>query len=253
MTSRTSSPATSRMASPAADPATRLAAIEAALAGVRDPEVDQPITTMGFVAGIGMNDDGVQITLRLPTYFCAPNFTYLMMADARQAVEAVVGPGRVRVRLDGHFESNRLNAGLDGVRDRFRRKTFLVRQERVCRRLEQEGHSLLELTVGDLPPWQECADYLAQRAKLGISCAPDAVFLVAADGTPVPPHRLHTHRRAATVLGLSFASNGALCQSLLVARYVGPRRPEGRARRRRRVCTRMKRASCDWTRCRYLR
>jgi metal-sulfur cluster biosynthetic enzyme len=218
---------------------TTLAAIQAALDRVRDPEVDRPITTMGFVAEVGLDDDGVRITLRLPTYFCAPNFSHLMMADAKRAVEEVVGAGRVRVHLADHSESGRLNAGLaagqrfsmtfgreatgdlEGLRDRFRRKTFLVRQERVCRRLDQERPAidLLALALADLPAWPECEEYLEMRAKLGISCDPPAPFLVAADGTPVRRERLRTHRRAASVIGLSFAANGSLCQSLLAVRY----------------------------------
>ncbi len=34
--------------------------------------------------------------LRLPTYFCAPNFAFLMVADAYDAVSAVPGVPRPR-------------------------------------------------------------------------------------------------------------------------------------------------------------
>lgn len=225
---------------------TDLAAVYEALAEVRDPEVDRPITAMGFVDAVEERPDGVHVTLRLPTYFCAPNFAYLMMDDARRAVAAVVGPDRVHVALHGHFESGRLSdamaadrsfsqtfggeaAGeLDELRDRFRRKTFLVRQERLCRRLEADGvEDLLGLTVGELPSTSDVGDYLALRRELGIDCAQSSPFLVAADGTLVRPERLHLHRRSATVLGTSFDSNGALCQSLLASRYPQPSSPEG--------------------------
>lgn len=220
---------------------TDLAAVYRALSEVRDPEVDRPITAMGFVDAVEQRADGVHVTLRLPTYFCAPNFAYLMMADAQRAVDAVVGPGRARVALHGHFESGRLSdamaadrsfsqtfgeeaAGeLDELRDRFRRKTFLVRQERLCRRLEAAGvEDLLGLTIGALPSTADTSDYLTLRRDLGIDCTPSSPLLVAADGTPVRPERLHLHRRSATVLGASFDSNGALCQSLLASRYAQP-------------------------------
>ena len=59
----------------------------AALATVRDPELDEPITTLGFVASCTVSPEGqAQVRLRLPTYFCAPNFAFLMVADAYDAV-----------------------------------------------------------------------------------------------------------------------------------------------------------------------
>ena len=46
-----------------------------ALGEVRDPELDEPITALGFVASAEVSDDGeAEVHLRLPTYFCAPNF-----------------------------------------------------------------------------------------------------------------------------------------------------------------------------------
>ena len=67
----------------------------AALATVRDPELDEPITALGFVASCVVSCEGrAVVRLRLPTYFCAPNFAFLMVADAYDAVTAV--PGRAR-------------------------------------------------------------------------------------------------------------------------------------------------------------
>ena len=63
-----------------------------ALSAVRDPELDEPITTLGFVASCTVSADGqARVRLRLPTYFCAPNFAFLMVADAYDAVSAVDG------------------------------------------------------------------------------------------------------------------------------------------------------------------
>ncbi len=49
-----------------------------ALSGVRDPELDEPITDLDFVPALEIVDDSVRVRLRLPTYFCAPNFAYLI-------------------------------------------------------------------------------------------------------------------------------------------------------------------------------
>src|SRR5262245_45441354 len=66
------------------------ARVLAALDAVRDPELDEPITALGFVASCTVSADGdAQARLRLPTYFCAPNFAFLMVADAYDAMSAV--------------------------------------------------------------------------------------------------------------------------------------------------------------------
>ena len=42
------------------------AAILDALATVTDPELDEPITDLGFVRSVSIDDDGVTVHLRLP-------------------------------------------------------------------------------------------------------------------------------------------------------------------------------------------
>jgi metal-sulfur cluster biosynthetic enzyme len=213
-----------------------------ALAEVHDPEVDQPVTDMGFIREVVVDDGEVVVHMQLPTYFCAPNFTYLMVEDVRRAAEAVAGGHRVRVELDGHFESAAINRGaaggqgfaevfagqatedLDAIRDRFGRKTFLIRQEHVCRELESAGvrpGDLASLCLADVESYaaDSYARYLTTREELGIDCRPGAQFLVAADGRPVGPEQIRTHRRSASVLAISFEGNGHLCRSLIAERY----------------------------------
>jgi metal-sulfur cluster biosynthetic enzyme len=83
-----------------------------ALATVRDPELDEPITELGFVNEAEVHEGHVSVRLRLPTYFCAPNFAYLMVADACDAVRAVPGVVTADVRLEDHFASEEINAGV---------------------------------------------------------------------------------------------------------------------------------------------
>ena len=83
-----------------------------ALGTVLDPELDQSVTELDFVAELRVDGSDVHVDLRLPTYFCAPNFAYLMVADAHDAVRAVDGVQRVRVRLLDHFASEEINAGV---------------------------------------------------------------------------------------------------------------------------------------------
>ena len=67
-------------------------AILDALASVRDPELDTSIVELGFVTACWLDEGGTaHIRLRLPTYFCAPNFAYLMVSDAHAAVVGIDG------------------------------------------------------------------------------------------------------------------------------------------------------------------
>jgi len=82
-----------------------------ALGTVYDPELDEPITTLGFVGSLVVTDDGdVSVRLRLPTPQCAPNFAFLMAADARAALERVAGLRQVLIELEDHYTGDEINA-----------------------------------------------------------------------------------------------------------------------------------------------
>jgi len=69
-----------------------------ALGGVYDPELDEPITELGFVGSCAVSPAGdVDVVLRLPTPQCAPNFAWLMVSDARECVSHAPGVGAVSV------------------------------------------------------------------------------------------------------------------------------------------------------------
>ena len=58
---------------------------------VSDPELDQSVAEMGFVNSVEIGAGGaVRISFRLPTFWCAPNFAFLMAHDMREAVERLV-------------------------------------------------------------------------------------------------------------------------------------------------------------------
>ena len=52
-----------------------------------DPELDEPVTELGFVERVAVDGDTVEVDFRLPTYWCAANFAFLMVDDIRIAVE----------------------------------------------------------------------------------------------------------------------------------------------------------------------
>ena len=65
------------------------------------------------MASCTVSGDGVaSVHLRLPTFFCAPNFSFLMVADAYDAVSAVEGVTRAEIVLDDHHASAEINGGV---------------------------------------------------------------------------------------------------------------------------------------------
>ena len=214
-----------------------------ALSGVRDPELDEPITDLEFVSEIKTGDDAVDVQLRLPTSFCAPNFAYLMVHDAREALLAVPGVRRARVVLDDHHAAEEINAGaadgrgfeatfssfeetggddLDELREIFRRKAFVGRQEKLARKLLAEGHSpeeLARMKISDLPASEQREKYLQRREELGLDTAEDAPFLVSVEGETVPEEAVVEHLRRARLTRLSVESNGSFCRAVLEARH----------------------------------
>ncbi|NGN69900.1 iron-sulfur cluster assembly protein [Streptomyces sp. A7024] len=208
-----------------------------ALGTVHDPELDEPITDLGFVTEAARTGAHVQVKLRLPTYFCAPNFAYLMVADAHDAVRKVPGVASVEIRLEDHFAAEEINAGvaaqsgfagtfpglateeLAHLRETFRRKAYLAALERLCRTLPPTA-DLPALTLADLPPSAQLTALLDRRRALGLPTAPGAPLLLDEQGAPLPPDRL----RFAQAVRVSIEGNAGWCRGLLATRY-GPAQP----------------------------
>jgi metal-sulfur cluster biosynthetic enzyme len=218
------------------DPADVLAALDT----VRDPELDEPVTSLGFVTSCTVSGEGVaRVRLRLPTYFCAPNFAFLMVADAHEAVSAVPGVRRAEIVLEDHFASDTINSGvaartgfahsfgglaageLDRLRADFIRKAVLAGTDRVCRPLLAAGRTereLAGLTLGDLPPSADSERLRARRTELGLPAGDDAPLLVdPVTGGAVREPVLHLRRSRLT--RVSAEANGAVCRGLLHQRY----------------------------------
>jgi len=212
-----------------------------ALSTVKDPELDEPITDLGFVEAVEFEGTNVCVTLRLPTYFCAPNFAFMMATDAKRVLQPIEGIEGVTVRLIDHHASDDINAGLadelrfeetfsgeaieglDGLRELFRRKAFIARQERLARLLERSGISverMAALTLGELPQGEETDRYLEHRAELGIGTSPTDPFLVGADGNVIPEESIVQHLRFARTVRISIEGNAAFCGGLLKTRYA---------------------------------
>ncbi len=217
----------------------------AALEAVRDPELDEPITSLGFVASCTVSADGdAEVRLRLPTYFCAPNFAYLMVADAYDAVSVLPGVRRASVVLEDHFASDAINGGvaaqagfvrsfdgeavaeLDQLRADFLRKAVMAGTDQVCRPLLAAGTepaALLAMTLGDVPPSRALTRLRERRAELGLPAGDAASLLIdPATGAPVSPGSVPLHLRKAQLTRTSIEANSGICRGMLRHRYATP-------------------------------
>ncbi|MGH3321174.1 MAG: iron-sulfur cluster assembly protein [Streptosporangiaceae bacterium] len=212
-----------------------------ALSTVRDPELDRPVTDLGFVAGLSVEAGVARVRLRLPTFFCAPNFAYLMVADARDALAAVPDLRGAEVRLEDHFAAEEINTGAAAVgggfvdtfpgladgelaelRRTFASKAHLAAQERLARRLGREGWAAADLSglrLGDVPASTDLDRVRRRRVDLGLSAGDDTPVFTDDTGRAVPADELPAHLRFARAVRVSVDGNADWCQGLLSTRY----------------------------------
>jgi metal-sulfur cluster biosynthetic enzyme len=203
--------------------------VQDALGTVYDPELDEPITTLGFVGSAVVDGGAVSVRLRLPTPQCAPNFAFLMAADAARALWRLDGVTSVDVVLEDHYTGAEINATvnaggsfadafpgetrgeLDALRALFQRKALLARQARLLSEVPRR--------LGDLegPDAERCREL---RRALGIDASDDAAPFVTGDGVPVDATDVR-FRRMASMTALSLETNGGMCRDLLRVRYGG--------------------------------
>ena len=219
------------------------AQVQACLATVMDPELDESVTELGFVTTVELPGDGeVRIGFRLPTYWCAANFAFLMADDMRRAVQALPWVTRVGVQLHDHMYAEAINqgvadgagfqaafgadaeGGLDALRRTFLLKAFQRRQEALLQHLLDAGHEPVALVALDIEALRRLPldaegetlveRYLARRDLVG---GADFVF-VDAEGEPIAATTLRDHLRGLRRVGVNAEFNGTLCRGLLAVR-----------------------------------
>ena len=215
--------------------------VMAALDTVRDPELDESIVSLDFVASCTASPEGaVEVRLRLPTYFCAPNFAFLMVADAYDAAMRVDGVASASIVLDDHFAATVINKGvaaragfarsfqgeaqgeLEELRADFLRKAVLAGQDRVARPLLAQGWTpdrLASARLGDVPPSADLERLRERRRLLGLPASDADPLLVDANGKPVTLKELPLHLRRARTTRVGMEVNGGYCRGLLAERY----------------------------------
>ena len=225
---------------------------------VLDPELDEPILKLGFVKSIEAEGDHLTIELHLPTYWCAPNFSYMMAEDTRRELLTVEGLHDVTVRLKDHFAAGTIEASVNAgksfseafpdeasenlcqLSDLFLRKGYIRRQERLLQNLKNVGLSFEEiasLRIGDLYfEGESCRirrsddqicdvgeaevarQYFQRRTEMDLDCSPTAPLIIDLRGREVTAEQLEKYLIRARTVRVSLQANGAFCAAVLAAR-----------------------------------
>jgi metal-sulfur cluster biosynthetic enzyme len=220
-----------------------------ALATVIDPELDEPITDLGFVHTLTVSPGGaVELHLRLPTSFCSPNFAYLMASDAKDVLMQMKWTRSVVVELDDHHDSDIINAGLaadagyrgtfrhealdslDELRTTFHRKAHTAAMERCLTALlrsepARRESSLGTVTLAELPSGRATDALLRHRQILGLPTGSNSLVMVDHTGTGYASDAVPMALRRARSTRISIDGNAHFCRGLLRTRYADTEDP----------------------------
>ena len=225
----------------------REAEIWTCLQGVTDPELDESVTELNFITKVDVGPGNrVHIEFRLPTYWCAADFSFLMADDMRRAVGALDWVEGVSVVLGEHMYADKINAGLaeglsfqetfgaeadgslDDLRQTFLVKAFQRRQAALLNHLAAMGLppeivvalplAELESLSGDDEGGKLVRRYIERRSVVG-PVHPDAFAFVDADGARLEAEKLSTYVSGLRRVGVNAEFNSALCRGLLSVRF----------------------------------
>ena len=213
-----------------------------ALDTVLDPELDEPVTSLRFVTRVSVDGDAVAVDFRLPTYWCSPNFAWIMAEDMRDALAALPWTSAVTVTLAEHLFAAKINSAvnsgtgfgeafadahgdLTALRATFRRKAYLGRMATLVDSLRAAGRSdteLLAMRVGELralsgendvgPP---ALRYLELRAVFGGPCGADDAAFRTLEGEDIAPDALPSFLRGVRMARRGVEANGEMCRIYL--------------------------------------
>jgi metal-sulfur cluster biosynthetic enzyme len=225
----------------------RLEQVRAALDTVTDPEIDESVAALEFISHVEVNDDNdVCVEFRLPTFWCAPNFAFMMASDMRDAVTEIDWVHSVSVRLLDHFSADLINRGialkqdfrdafpgetdddLESVRLKFLGKAFERRQELLMRHLLGIGCKaewMTQISLQDLMGLSLDSEgarlrtlYIFAWRRLRAE-RPDAdLAFVALNEDPLEPSQLPNYLRKIGGVRRNAEYNGLICRSLLAER-----------------------------------
>jgi metal-sulfur cluster biosynthetic enzyme len=218
-----------------------------ALGSVTDPEIDESVTSLEFVTSVRIESGNkVHIEFRLPTYWCAPNFAFLMASDMRDAVAELPWVDNVTVGLLDHFSADLINRSialrqdfrdafpgetdddLSEIRKKFLGKAFERRQELLARHLLANGYPAARITrfnlhdLMSLPLGTEGAGlrnlYLYIWRKIRHGWTDQTLAFTTVEGKPLDPDGFTVYLRKLAGVRRNAEFNGFICRSLLAAR-----------------------------------
>lgn len=221
---------------------------------VMDPELDEPVTDMGFIEAVsvagpttGRNICTVEIAFRLPTYWCSPNFAFLMAEGIKREVETLPWVGQAIVTLQDHMAAEEMNKvintggafsdvfadlmpgeNLDALREKFDQKAFQRRQEVVIKALIWKGYltqDIVKLTLADLSLIRfEDAEENRQRTRYAALLTSKRLARRAGDlafptyqGAPIDDFQTYMGLLRSVRINMEFS--GSLCRGLKHSRY----------------------------------
>jgi metal-sulfur cluster biosynthetic enzyme len=220
---------------------------------VMDPELDEPVTDMGFIETVSIIDSAqqnaatVHVSFRLPTYWCSPNFAFMMAEDIKRQIEVLPWVGQAVVTLEDHMAADEMNAAinsgasfgsvfedlhpgedLSALREKFDVKAFQRRQEVVIKALIAIGfhpteiiampRGLLEQTVfPDPEDARQKTRYLAILAQKKLSPDPCDLGLPTYQGPAIADYGLYMGLLRSVRINMEFS--GSLCRGLKQSRY----------------------------------
>src|ERR1700737_3770867 len=223
-----------------------------ALDTVTDPELDESVISLEFVTSVQIqHGNDVRIEFRLPTYWCAPNFAFLMASDMRDAVSNLTWVRSGSVKLLDHFSADFFNRGVeqrqdfrdafpgetDGdlktIRRKFLGQAFQRRQEMLIRYLLRarydfswiENASLRDLIEA---PIDEEGNrlrnlYLFMWRRIHVRSAEENErAFTTEDLEPLKADEMSLYLRKISAARHNAEFNGVFCRSVLAARE-GPR------------------------------
>jgi len=223
---------------------------------VMDPELDEAVTDLGFVEAVSITPplhdhapQEVQVSFRLPTYWCSPNFAFLMAESIKREIEVLPWVSQAVVTLHDHMAAEEMNAAinagrsfgsvfedlhpgedLSALREKFDRKAFQRRQEVVIKALQAQGNTLeslenfslgaLEVTRFEDPEdARQAGRYLSLLKAKCLALHPADRGLPDYDGTPISAERFRSYMELLRSVRINMEFSGSLCRGLKANRY----------------------------------
>lgn len=224
--------------------------VRAALDSALDPELDESVVALGFIAAVSVDGGKVAVDFRLPTFWCSATFAWIMAEDMQAALRALPWVEAAEVRLVDHFAAGRINRGvaagetfrsafageaagnLGDLRETFRRKAYQGRMSRLVEHLREQGwrdEDIVALTVAEVSALAEegtlrelAGRFLELRRVYGGPSPASAPAFAGVNGEAITAATLPAVLRDIRMTRRSAEANGEMCRMLLKARIEAP-------------------------------